>query len=1271
MKILSFICLFIPFIAFGQEYQIVWKESKGSVKNKAKVIFDGVYYTSTHQALYTLEISGKALEQVQVVPILTESLTNPENYFLPNEIVQPKSWVSIYKGMPISFVEFSPLIKNSLGGYDKILSYKLIYKEYQHVEPSRTLIKNQSSNRSARTTATSGSVLSSGQWFKFPIDKDGLYKLDYAYFQSMGLNPASINPANIRLFGNGGGMLPQRNADARYDDLQENAIEFVGGQDGRFDPEDYVIFYGRGPHTWELNTTSNLFEHTYNVYSDKAYYFLTVTNGNGLRVSTINTLGGASQSFTTFDDRMFFEESNVNYVASGREWVGVPFDNAVNNLYTLTIPWAGSVSNTNLVVRSRILSKSTVTSSMTVSLNDVNIGAYGLPAISGAYLSPIGAFSLNQLTVNTSSLGSFLNAQLKYKFTSNGSAQCNFDYVELNGKKNLAIYNGQTLFRATASINTSISEYRIQTTNNAVQVWNISSLTPDRISGTFTGSEYVFSDNSSSLNEYVTFDYSNFFTPGAAVSVSPQNLHAYNAPSLPDMIIVTHVSLKSEANRLAQFRKSNDGLDVIVVTTEEVYNEFSSGAQDVTAIRDFVKMLYDRKTATDSIRYLLLFGDCIYDYKGIITATSSGAQLVPIYQSRNSIEELSSYSSDDYYGFMDNSEGNWGEAPVEDHLMDIGVGRIPATNLDQATVMVNKIINYHSNTNSQGKWRNNVTFFSDDGDNNTHANDADFMASTLISNNKNYNPKKIYLDAYKQEVSAGGQKAPLMTEAINNAIANGALVVNYSGHGGVDSWGQENYLQYDQIMSWSNINELPLFITATCDFGRFDHFMSSGADAVLFNPNGGAIAQVSSTRIVFQFSNRNLNEKLIKFLFTPYSTDALPRMGDVFKQTKNNSLNGVNNRNYSYLGDPSMVLNFPKNKVGITAINGIPVSAIADTIKALQKVTLEGEVRTQNNAFMSNFNGVAYITCFDKETNMLTLGEENPPFAYQSLNNFFFQGKATVTNGRFKVTFVAPKDILFNYGQGKISVYASSPSSPIDAGGFYDNVQVGGVNKNAGTDNTPPLVQLYMNDESFVSGGLTNNNPLFIAKVSDENGINTGTSGVGHEITSYLSTKTEPYILNDYYSAELDDYTKGVIRYPIKNLTTGNYAMRFKVYDTYNNESEAYLEFVVANNEKLALDHVLNYPNPFSTHTDFHFDHNRAGDDIEVLIQVYTVTGKMIKSFDQVFYNSPSHISGIYWNGKDDYEDNIGKGVYVYKVKVRSLRDGSTVHQYQKLVLLN
>ncbi|MFL5729968.1 MAG: type IX secretion system sortase PorU, partial [Cytophagaceae bacterium] len=888
-------------------------------------------------------------------------------------------------------------------------------------------------------------------------------------------------------------------------------------------------------------------------------------------------------------------------------------------------------------------------------------------------LPPKGTDASQTFSFSSSLAGSGISVKLTYNQNNNSSAIGYLNYLTLNVPRDLTMNNGsQWGFRSIKSLTAQYSQYDISNAGSNLMIWEVTNpVAPVIQKYTLSGSTASFTADSTALREFVAF--TSGITSGLTYEgrVANQNLHGINSPDLPDMVIVTDPAFVSAANRLALFRKSNDNLDVAIVTTNQVYNEFSSGAQDVSAIRYFMRALYLKKTATDSVRFLLLFGDCSFDYKNRL---SNNTNFVPIYESRESLNQLSTYSSDDYFALLDPTEGNWTEPASLNELMDMGVGRIPCKSAIEADGVVNKIIHYHTSLSCLGKWRNRIGIVSDDEENNGSFTgfmyDADSVAKSSIEKNfHHYNVSKIYMDAYTQVSSPDGEQAPQVAESIQQEIQKGLFMLNYVGHGGESQWAQENILNMTEIIKWDNYDKLPFLVTATCDFGRYDDpAVVSGGEYVVVSDHNGGIGILTSARPVYQNSNfliyKNFYANSLKAV-----NGKMPTLGEIVSRTKNASVLSVNNRNYSLLGDPSMVLEYPSDSVVITKINNIAIAGDTIKAKALSKVNFQGEIRDPSGAKLTGYNGVLHVTVYDQPSTIHTVTSLNATF--KALNNFIYEGTATVSNGDFTVNFMVPKDISYQNNFGKISFYSEQNQSTNDASGNFSRILIGGTSASIVPDNTPPVIRLFMQDSSFVFGGVTNSNTTLIAKLSDANGINVSIGGIGHEITGVLDNGTDVLVLNDYYSANIDDYTKGTLTFPIKGLSPGNHSLRVKAWDTYNNSSEAYIEFVVTSDEELSLRNVLNYPNPFSTHTNFHFDHNRSGDDVEVLVSIYTVSGTLIKTLDEHFYASESHISGISWDGRDDFGDKIGKGVYIYKLNVRSLRDGSNNFKYQKLVILN
>ncbi|TPE44097.1 type IX secretion system sortase PorU [Pontibacter mangrovi] len=1123
----------------------------------------------------------------------------------------------------------------------------------------------------AQTTATasfsSNSVLSTGNWYKLAVTQSGIYKIDKSLLQDLGISAQSIDPKKIQLFGNGGGMLPQPNGAPRPDDLQENAILVVGEADGKFDDGDFVLFYAQGPHTWAYDEAQEQFRHSFNVYSDTAFYFLRINQSPGARINTRAQASGAAQIITSYNERLFHEKDLKNMVFSGREWYGEEFS-TFQPSRSFSFDVSDVVAGSQVKLTAALMANSPSSSSFTVQLNNQALGTQQIAGRGTSKYHPEGVNSTQTYATGQQQLGSEgYTVSLTFSPGGSSGAVGYLNYLELRYERQLKLYGAQTSFRSLQSIKQPVSTFILADTPNDASVWDVTNPLQPVVQQHDNGRFSVATDV---LREFVAFQGGNISSKPVAVGpVQNQNLHSLNQNGSLDLVIITHPAFLQEAQRLASHRAQHSQMEVQVVTTPQVFNEFASGAQDVTAIRDFMRMLYGRSSKQEGeAMYLLLFGDASYDYKDRIR---NNTNFVPVYESRESLHPIASYSSEDYYGFLDEDEGEWAENSQGDHLLDIGIGRLPATSAAEAATLVNKIINYDSPSHF-GSWRSRITLVADDGDYNEHQNDAEFLADYLEAQFPKYNPTKVYLDLYQQEAVANGQRAPEASADLDKAIEQGSLITNYTGHGNEVSWAAEQVLTLPQISNWQNKDNLTFLLTATCEFGRYDDpGRPSGAELALLHEGGGAVGLLTTTRPVYSNGNRVLNRNFFSAAFTPINGH-MPRLGDLVRLTKNNSINdnsrGVNNRNFSLLSDPSMQLAYADLEAQITSINGR--EAGADTLSALSLVTLSGQVQHSAGSLASGFSGELYLKVYEKPVTRETKGDEgSQQVPVQVRENVLYDGKASVRQGLFEVSFVVPKDISYEYGPGKISLYATNGSQ--DALGTDHDVVIGGTAKSILPDSAPPTVKLYMDDESFVSGGVTGQTTTLLANLFDDSGINTAGLGIGHEITAVLDDRADSLIvLNNFYTSVADTYQQGQVRYPLKDLQPGKHTLRLKAWDTHNNSAEGYIEFYVSNDAHLALEQVINYPNPFSDNTTFLFDHNRAGEDLEIEVQIYTIAGKLVQTLQTISNGSRTRVAEINWDGRNEHNEKLPGGVYLYRVNVRSRQDGAKASRFEKLVIL-
>lgn len=1131
---------------------------------------------------------------------------------------------------------------------------------------SQNTDKNNMSGQKSFSTVKN-SALSQGTWYKFSIDTTGVFKIDRSFLQSLGLNTNDINPKDIRIFGNGGQLLPQLNGDFRYDGLQENAIFVQGEDDNSFDNNDYILFYGKGPHGWNVVPSQpDQSRHINNIYSDKAYYFLTVDNGTGKRISNANTISAsAAQTITTFNDYDVVENDKTNLFANGQQWFGE--DLSFENTTTKIFQFENLDVSQPISVRVRGVAISSTPSSFEVKINGQNLMTITIPAIPstpGNLTLAIPREDIRTTTVNSATI----EVEITYNNNSNPSAKAYLDYVEILGTKKLIATGKQFSFRNfDASSNPALFDYQIENSNNIHQVWNVTDpINPQILTNQSSSGEFSFKSFGGSLQEFIVLNESDYYTPETIEKskIPNQNLHILKDI---DYVIITKDFLIDHAERLASHHRENSDLTVRVINLDHIYNEFGSGSPDLTAIRDFIRHLYINSSTDETrIKYVCLFGDASYDFKNRINNNNN---IVPSFQSFESFDLARSYVTDDYFGMMDNDEGLLSNSDRQ----DVATGRFPISTLDEAKVTVDKTLNYY-NTESFGDWRNRITLVADDPDVASEfvlQETVEKLADTIKNRRPIYNLSKIYADSYVQETSAGGERYPEVNEAINNAVETGSLIINYFGHGGEDGWANERILEVSEINNWNNLNKLPLFITVTCEFSKFDNpLRPTAGEAVFLNPNGGATSLITTTREIFISVGQRFNDILTKKLFGFNGEDYTIAEAMMAMKNDPSAPNSSQRLFVFYLGDPAMKLARPKPSIKLTKMNGQNITVATDTLKALSKISLEGIVTDASGNSLTDFNGELSATIYDKSVDRTTLDNNGfgNKLTFDALESKIFRGRASVKNGIFNFDFIVPKDIRIAYGNSKISLYADDDN--IDKGGVNQEVVIGGIDENAPEDNVGPIVQLFMDDESFVDGGNTSESPHFIAVLEDASGINTSITAVDHDIVAILDgDQANPYILNDFYETELDDFTKGKVKFPFRNLEPGPHTINFKVWDTYNNSSEATLNFVVVDNSDLVLSNVLNYPNPFINYTEFWFNHNKPNEPLEVQIQIYTVSGKLIKTINQNV-QSENLSRSISWNGLDDFGNKIGKGVYIYKLNVKSTLTNTKNEKFEKLVIL-
>lgn len=848
-------------------------------------------------------------------------------------------------------------------------------------------------------------------------------------------------------------------------------------------------------------------------------------------------------------------------------------------------------------------------------------------------------------------------------YSSSGHTNVRLDYIRMQFVRTLRPYGACTFFRSLTSVGNA-SRFVISEANSNTLVFDVTdALNVKRVEADLNGSELSFTIPAGRLREFVLVQTNQTFpSPEVVGEVASSNLHGLEQR---DMIIISAPSLVQQAERLAVAHREKDGLTVEVVTPEAIYNEFSSGTPDATAYRRLMKMFYDRSSSLGNPpKYLLLFGDGIYDNRGISGEVQgvSWSNMLLTFQSQESLN-VYSYATDDYFAFLeDNSGSNFSR-----DKMCLGVGRFPIRTVTEATQMVDKTISYMENKDS-GSWKNNVTFVADDGNNEdsfttNHMKQADQLAEAIEEMQPGFLVNKVYFDAYKRS-SLGTY--PDVHNEIEKLLKSGQLLINYTGHGSTTHWADESVWTQTDINN-SSYKHLPVWVTATCDFTRFDDVKTSAGESVFLNPTSGGIALFTTTRVVFSGNNANLNKALIDNLFQE-GANSRYTLGEAMMYTKR-QLNDSNKLNFILIGDPALKFAYPEYKARVTAVNGEAVSDEPFEFKALSRITVEGEILNPSGSFAADFTGVLSSTIFDSQSSITTLGNSSEKFTYLDYPNTIYIGRDSVRNGKFSFTFMVPKDISYSNKKGKLNLYASSETKEAQ-GSFFDFI-VGGTSDTAETDTIGPKIrQIYLNDSSFVSGDKVNTTPYFVAKLWDKSGVNITGSSVGHDMMLTIdSMPSMSYNLNSYYALLPDSENEGLVQFSIPEMEPGMHTAEFKVWDILNNSTTYTFTFEVAEGLKPNLIEMYATPNPARDQVEFFLHHNRPESNLKVTVMVYDMTGKFLWSTEKSGSSELFKAYIVTWNLTDNGGRRLRPGVYLYRAAI-STNNSKEATKANKLIIL-
>jgi hypothetical protein len=1117
-----------------------------------------------------------------------------------------------------------------------------------------------------KKTVSSSSVLKTGKWKKLSVTQSGMYKITWDEISAMG-----FNPDKVQIYGYGGALLEENfSVGQYYDDLPENAVWKSTGSDGIFNKGDFLLFYAQGPVSWKYDKTSNLFKRVRNHYSDKAYYFIGERESGTLITETVENKSAANVQVSTYTDCLLHEYEKVNIGESvagsgtGRELYGEDF--TTNPVQTKTFNVSGVDMSQKSFIQTQFVAHNTSTSTCDVYVNDKFMHTLSMYAV----------FTTNLYTYATSStmLSAFtpesetLNVKLSYNRKGNSSTPRAFlNYIILNVRKYLKAGNAPFIFRDPSSVGSGkVAGFTVKESNANTMVFDITDpVSMKQIKGSLNGTDFIFNADASTLKDYVCLNL-NGEIPGPKIEgdVTNQDIHSY---SNVDMVIISAVDFLEQAKRLAKAHTSIDGLNVLVVTPEQVYNEFSSGTPDATAYRLLMKYYYDKaKTNNELPKYLLLFGGGVYDNRMVSTMFTNDPvkkNHILTYQSVESVEGTQSFVTDDYFGFLDDTEG----ADLSGARLDIGIGRFPVNTVEEAVVTVDKTIGYMENRR-KGIWKNRLLYIADDGDENIHTIQAESLASKVESRYPEFMVNRIYVDAFKKVTTASGAIIPDGRNRFAELLNSGLLMLNYTGHGSTTEWTAEKVLTSTDVKSMTN-KCLPLWVTATCDFTRYDSPEVTGGELAFLNKNGGSIALFTTTRIVYSTNNNIINQSFTDNIFSK-NNGVRNTLGEIMHLTKiSESLrNDRNKLSFTLIGDPALKLAYPEYSVKITQINGKDISLSSDTFKALDKVVIKGKVYREDGSFANDFNGLIFPTVLDSRELVKTLGSNGADiFSYYDQSKVLFSGKDSVLSGEFSFTFLVPKDISYSYGYGKINLYAYDESGKNEAQGVYDNFVVGGTNSSAITDTDGPVIKLYLNDKSFTDGGYVNETPSLIAEISDVSGLNTSGNGIGHDLQVVLDGDPDnTFVVNNYYMADIGNFSSGTVRYVLPEISEGAHNLIFKAWDVQNNSSTAKISFIVSRGQAPVLSRLR-----IAQQSDkiiFRFDHNRPEVAVNVRIDIFDIVGRLVWSSAENMLSSENSSDKFEWDMRYSNGKDAPSGIYVCKVIVTD-SNGSFSNITEKLRL--
>ena len=1099
------------------------------------------------------------------------------------------------------------------------------------------------------------SVLKEGNWIKVAVKETGIHKITYQQLKDMGIN----NPENVHIHGYGGAILDENFAsglDVYKDDLPENAIYFHKGSDSIFNNNDYILFYAQGPVKLHYNESKEKFEHTMNPYSNYGYYFITENSTPQKNITNVEyNLPPIPLNAGHTLNYYYVDKEEENLINSGRVWIGDKLTSTnTKRKYDFHIP--NRLDNNNVNLNMRTIGVSTVSSSIKIDVNTEKQLEIILPGTSDSHQAGYAGTTNSNLKLDSKKD----NIEINLDFSSNSKNSVAYiDYIGINANRKLITDGSEPflIFYPGDYYPYITANYTISSNNKNLLFWEITD--PENISNvppikTETG--YKISSPYDMERLFLAFDPNiDYPTITSYQTIKNQDLHSLKDI---DVIIISDNKLVKSAEELGKFHKNHDGLSYKVLTVDPIYNEFSSGTPDVTAYRMLLKMLYDKaENINEKPKFLILFGLSGYDNRGIKNEKLD----ILSFQAKESLNTIYSYITDDYFGFLDDNEGGY----IESGKLDISIGRIPVNTEEEASNYVEKVKKYVL-SKDKGLWSNEIVFVGDDGDANLHTKQSNMLADTVYARHPEFSPKKLFLDSYKMIQTASGSTYPDAKNEIWRYLNEGVLLFNYTGHGSMNSLTSELMITKADIINMRNTN-LAVWITATCDFSRYDSYERSAGMELILNPKGGAIASLTTTRSVYSSSNLALVQAAYKYLLpTKEETETgnILSIGEIMKNAKIALGADKNKLSFTLLGDPIIKLFYPDNIVITDSINSeAPEDA---QIMALGLTTIKAHVE-KNNELHSDFNGTAIITLYDKKENLETLGQgKNTPFSFEDYNSIIFSGEVPVVNGKIEVTFMVPKDINYKVGNGRLTYFIINDEETENGHGYCQSFTIGETDPDAPISAEGPVSKAYINTPNFVNGQVVDNTPIFYAHLWDEFGINTIGTGIGHDIILKLNNDpNQTYILNDHYTASMGDYKSGTVKYNLPKLSDGEYSLFFRAWSLQNISTTNELNFIVKSEVPAVIEEFTVYPTPATEYVNFYLKYDRPEDIIDIEFSVIDLAGKTLWRSTEEFQSKDAT-----YTSRWDFNSSrpTGNGIFIAKATITT-SEGAITHFAKKIII--